>query len=82
LSENNIRKGNGEMIKDILENYRIENGISQKELADRLRVSQGAISHYELGTREPRPSVKKRIKDLTGCSTEELRTEANKRRRT
>ena len=41
------------MISAYLKNYRLENGLTQADLAARLSVSQNAISQYEKGTRQP-----------------------------
>lgn len=60
------------MVCAVLERYRIEEGISQKELAQRLNVTQAAISSWERGIRVPTPVSMKRIKELTGCDTDEL----------
>lgn len=62
------------MVSEILEKYRIENGISQKELAARLDATQAAVSSWERGIRIPTPAFKKKIRDLTGCDTSELMT--------
>lgn len=60
------------MVAEVLERYRIENGISQKELAKRLGTTQAAVSSWERGIRFPTHAGRKKIKDLTGCDTSEL----------
>ena len=41
------------MISAYLKKYRLENGLTQADLAARLSVSQNAMSQYEKGTRQP-----------------------------
>ena len=41
------------MISADIKKYRLENGLTQADLAARLSVSQNAISQYEKGTRQP-----------------------------
>lgn len=45
------------MLADFMKKYRIENGMTQHELAEKLAISQNAVSQYESGKRSP--SVKK-----------------------
>ena len=44
-----------------LREYRIKNGLSQKELADLLGISFQAISHYEIGRKALSVDMAKRI---------------------
>ncbi len=68
------------MIAEILERYRIKEGISQKELAARLDTTQAAVSSWERGIRNPTPAFKKRIMELTGCDVAELMTKTAQQR--
>lgn len=43
-------------------------GLSQKQLADRLGVSQQAIYYYETGRSDIKASVLKELSEATGCS--------------
>lgn len=69
------------MVARILKTYRIETGMTQEQLAEALNVTQQTVSCYETGRRVPTISVKKRIKDLTGCPAEALISEPGKRPR-
>ena len=40
-------------ISEILKNIRLENGLTQKELSERLKIGQATIACYESGQREP-----------------------------
>ncbi len=40
-------------ISEILKNIRLENGLTQKELSERLEIGQATIACYERGQREP-----------------------------
>lgn len=41
------------MISSFLKEYRMKNGLTQSELAEKLSVSQNAASQYENGKRNP-----------------------------
>lgn len=43
-------KSFGEVFKEL----RKERGLTQEQLADALRITKQAVSHYERGTREPK----------------------------
>ena len=43
-----------------LKNYRVENKLSQKEIATKLGVSSTVVSRLERGTRDPDPKIKER----------------------
>lgn len=47
-------------------------GITQKELAIRLNVSQGAISQWEIGTTNPSIELLPRLAEILGCTVDEL----------
>lgn len=40
-------------LKDKLKQARIENGFTQKQVAQQVGITPNAIANYELGTREP-----------------------------
>lgn len=60
------------MLSDVLKRFRIENGMSQKDLAASLNTSQAAVSAWERGKRTPTPALGKKIRDLTGCDASDL----------
>ena len=45
---------------------------SQRELADKLKISKSALSMYERGERMPRDEVKERIASYFGKSVQEI----------
>ena len=51
---------------------REERGWTQGDVAVRLRVSQTAISHWELGLRVPQPGMRQRLAGLFGVSASEI----------
>ena len=67
------------MISKLLKEYRLEQGITQLQLAQELHVSQQAVSGYERGDRTPTIQVRKRIRDITGCPLEVLLPESRPR---
>lgn len=52
--------------------YRLIHGMSQQKLALLLKVSQGALSHWERDVVEPRGGSKKKIEELLGPMMEML----------
>ena len=46
--------------------------ISQKELAERVGVTQAAISHWERGSRQPRVDMAVKIAKELNCTVDEL----------
>lgn len=58
----------GEHIKQL----RLENKITQKELAKMLNISQQALSHYEKGEREINLDLLKKICVIFGVTSDEL----------
>lgn len=60
------------MFADRLKKYRIEAGMTQKELAEKLNASQNTISQYESGKRNPTVKNLLVIAGLLGCSVDEL----------
>lgn len=62
-----------------LKNIRLQLGLTQKQLAKRLRITQGAVSHWERGLSYPSISIAVKIAKIAYkkgvfCSTETLRT--------
>lgn len=60
------------MISTYLKKYRLENGLTQADLAARLSVSQNAISQYEKGTRQPPISRLAQIAEKLGVPVSAL----------
>jgi transcriptional regulator with XRE-family HTH domain len=60
------------MVGVILKKLRKQSGLSQKELADILEVSQQAISFYESDTKDPNNDVLQKIADYFNVSTDYL----------
>ena len=58
---------------DLLKRYRKYKGLTQKQLADRVELSEQAIRMYELGKREPNNEVIKRISEALDVAPESLR---------
>lgn len=53
---------------------RIEAGLSQKQLAEMLRVTQAAVANWETGTAYPRASQLPELAKALNCSIDELYT--------
>lgn len=62
------------MLPERIKQYRIENGLTQKEMAKALNASQNAISNYETGVRTPTVKKLMAIATLLGCSIADLTT--------
>lgn len=62
--------------KTKLQKLREESGISQKRLADTLKVSQTAIGFWERGERVPSVDSARKLADYFGVSTDDLFTPA------
>lgn len=58
--------------KTKLQKLREESGISQKRLADTLKVSQTAIGFWERGERVPSVDSARKLADYFGVSTDDL----------
>ena len=52
--------------------YRKRAGLKQKEVAKKLNVDQGAISHWETGRNKPTTKYIPKIAKLFGCTVDEL----------
>lgn len=57
---------------DKLKEARIEKGISQQETANRIGISRGCYSNYELGSREPPFEIIVKICNVLGISADYL----------
>lgn len=60
------------MLRFRLKELRETKGISQKQLAVALNISQGAIGNWESGTRKPNSEYIKNIADYFGTTTDYL----------
>ena len=59
--------------KDMLKYFRLREGLSQSELAEKLQVSASRISMYEAGKREPDFITEERIADFFNTDLNTLR---------
>lgn len=59
--------------KDMLKYFRLREGLSQSELADKLRMSASRISMYEVGKREPDFETEEKIADFFNTDLNTLR---------
>ena len=59
--------------KDMLKYYRQSMGLSQRELASRLKLSPSTISMYEVGNREPDFETEEKIADFFNVDLNTLR---------
>jgi transcriptional regulator with XRE-family HTH domain len=57
-----------------LQELREKNNLSQVELAQKLNVTQGAVSQWEKGECRPRTDKLKLLSDILNCSVDELLT--------
>lgn len=56
----------------ILKELRLQSGMTQKELADKIGVTKSVISYYELQERAPSPEILKKLANLFHVSTDYL----------
>ncbi|WP_195927478.1 helix-turn-helix domain-containing protein [Lactococcus lactis] len=61
------------MIKDRLKTVRLEQGYTQKEIADKLGVSQPNYQQWERGVRNPKDTTLSKIADILGVSLDYLK---------
>ena len=54
---------------------RINAGITQKDAADGLGITQGTLLSYEKGYREPQVDMLRRMSELYGCEVVDFRIE-------
>ena len=55
-----------------LKRMRKEHGLTQKDLADNLGISQTAVNFFELGKKIPSVAVVEQIADYFNCSVDTL----------
>lgn len=55
-----------------LKNARVNAGLSQKEVAEKIGVAKSTYSLYESGNREPGVPIIKKIAEILGVSADEL----------
>ena len=60
------------MFSTRLKNLRIENGYTQKEIAEKLGTSQPSYQNWEKGTRQPSRNTLQKIATLFNVSTDYL----------
>lgn len=57
-----------------LKHLREKAGLQQKDIAELLGVTSPAVAHWELGTRDPGLRYIMQLKELFGCTYDELIT--------
>lgn len=62
----------GDKFNENLKKARIQKGITQKELAEKIGVAKSTYSLYESGNREPNVQNIKKIADILDVSADEL----------
>jgi transcriptional regulator with XRE-family HTH domain len=60
------------MVGDNIKQLRIQNNLSQQQIADLLKVNRSSISHWETGLNEPGVAIIVRLKQILNCTYEEL----------
>lgn len=65
------------MLGDFMKKYRIENSMTQRELAKKLAISQNAVSQYESGKRHPSVKRLSRIASAMNCSVSDIVSESD-----
>ena len=55
-----------------LKRLRLESGLTQQQLADKLRVTKSVVSYYELQERYPSPEVLLKLASIFHVSTDYL----------
>lgn len=60
------------MLKDNLKKERLNNGLTQAQVAERLGVSQAQYARWESGGRNPKYEIIKKLADIFNTTTEAL----------
>ena len=60
------------MVDKFLRKYRLINGLTQAALAEKLSISQNAVSQYESGKRTPRWPKLNKLLDTLNISADEI----------
>ena len=55
-----------------MKNKRKETKLSQTEVAEKVGITQSAYSNYEIGKRQPKPMMLKKIATVLDCTIDEL----------
>lgn len=55
-----------------LKSKRIEKGLTQAEVANLLGITQVAYGNYELGKRNPKPDMLRKLATIFECTIDEL----------
>jgi transcriptional regulator with XRE-family HTH domain len=67
------------MIKNRLKELRLEFGLTQKELGEKIGVNDNTITNYEKGKREPYNSTLCKLANIFNCTTDYLLGRVEKR---
>jgi len=59
--------------KDMMQYYRKVNGMTQRELADKIGISHSAVGMYESGKRFPTKEIEEALADIFNVSLDNLR---------
>ena len=59
-------------MKDEIKNRREQMGLTQKELAQRIGVTQGAVTQWEIGISRPSLTTLCKLADVFGCSVDDI----------
>ena len=55
-----------------LKTKRLEKGMTQSEVADRCGITQCSYSYYEIGKRQPKPEMLKKLAAVLNCTVDDL----------
>ena len=70
--DENMRKGENNMVGNNIKRFRTKCGMTQDELAEKLSVTRQAVSNWERGKTEPDIETLDRLAQALDVSTEEL----------
>ena len=59
-----------------IKHLRLKAGMTQTDLAKKMRVTQSAVSRWEIGDVSPLPKLHKRLAKVLGVTVDELLKEA------